>query len=148
MKKNQNQFNEMLNELESMFNELESLFGKSFIGPTINSKTETGEDENGVWTKQTFSSEDGSYNMSYVYRTQPKKKVSKIKELKSQLEDCVESQNFEKAVEIRDQIKALEESKEKINLLQKELEKCVKDQNFERAIEIRDQLKRADITVK
>lgn len=142
MKSKFNDFESMFKNLELMFNDLDGLFGKQLKTPIINTKTETGEDENGNWTKQTFSSEDGSYNMTYFYRTnQPKKKVSKIKELRSQLEECVESQNFEKAVEIRDQIKSLEENKEKVNLLQKELEKCIKDQNFEKAIEIRDQLK-------
>lgn len=62
-------------------------------------------------------------------------------QLKRKLNQCIEEQNFEEAVKLRDQIKDLEKNDNKIYQLNRELEIAIKDQNFERAIEIRDELK-------
>lgn len=128
-------------DFDSFFNELESFFNK----PIGESKTEKGQDSKGNWVKQTYSSPDGSYRMTTFVRTSgftnQKVESTKINELKSQLEDCVEKQEFEKAAELRDKIKEIESNKEKVDTLKKELEVAVKEQNFEKAIELRDKLK-------
>lgn len=62
--------------------------------------------------------------------------------LKSELQEAVESQDFERAVELRDKIKFLEENGEKISNLQTKLQKAIDKQNFEKAIEIRDEIKK------
>jgi excinuclease UvrABC helicase subunit UvrB len=69
------------------------------------------------------------------------KKGDEIDDLKTKLDDAVESQEFEKAAEIRDQIKVLEKIKVQLDELNLEMETAIKDQDFERAAEIRDQLK-------
>jgi protein-arginine kinase activator protein McsA len=54
----------------------------------------------------------------------------------------IENEDFEKAVELRDQIKKLEINQKEINKLEEELKKSIEQQNFEKSIEIRDQLKK------
>lgn len=68
-------------------------------------------------------------------------KGDEIDDLKSKLDDAVESQEFEKAAEIRDRIKELEKTKNKVDDLKLEMETAIKNQDFEKAAEIRDQLK-------
>jgi protein-arginine kinase activator protein McsA len=60
--------------------------------------------------------------------------------LKNKLDVAVEEQNFEEAVNLRDQIKSLEKNKEKISELQTKLDECIKKQDFEKAIEYRDKI--------
>ena len=126
------------NDFEQFFNEFNSQF---------ENKTEKGKDSNGEWIKQTLTSKDGSIRYTTFVRTSgkiPQSKQdhqSKIGDLKLELERLVESQEFEKACEVRDLIKSLENNQEKIKKLNKELELAVREQNFERAIELRDQLK-------
>jgi cysteinyl-tRNA synthetase len=62
-------------------------------------------------------------------------------ELQRKLNECIETQNFEEAAKLRDQIKDLEKNDTKIDKLKKELDLAIQEQNFERAIEIRDELK-------
>jgi excinuclease UvrABC helicase subunit UvrB len=145
------------NFYENFFSDFESLFNgfghgsnaKSFF-PFNNfgeSKTEKGQDSKGDWIKQTYSSKDGSYKVTSFVRTinlsgtSQNTTLSKIGDLKAELEECVEKQEFEKAAKLRDKIKAIESSKEKIDTLKKELEVAVNEQNFEKAIELRDKIK-------
>lgn len=141
-------FKNLFNDFESFFNnDFDSIFNQSFnmIGET---KTEKGQDSNGDWVKQNFTSKDGSIRMTTFVRTsgkvsQSKQDIStKIGDLKAELESCVEKQEFEKACELRDKIISLEKNTEKIKSLNIELQNAVKVQNFERAIEIRDELKK------
>lgn len=133
-------------DFESFFGDFDNLFGHSLRPIKVNVKTEHGEDADGKWTKQTYSSPDGSYQMVSMYRTSSKtpKKSNELKNLKKELNQCVESQNFEKAAELRDKIKLIEQNKEKIDSLKSELDKAVAEQNFERAIELRDELKKIE----
>lgn len=133
-------------DFDSFFNnDFESFFNKplNIIGET---KTEKGQDSNGEWTKQTFKTKDGSCKVVTFYRTSNSEKSksnlsSKIGDLKAELEDCVEKQEFEKAAKLRDKIKSIELNKEKVEKIKSELDKAVKEQNFEKAIELRDSLK-------
>lgn len=126
------------NDFDSFFNQPLNILGET--------KTEKGQDSNGEWTKKTFTSKDGSYKMTTFYRSNSSnanktKTSSKLETLKAELEACVEKQDFEKAVKLRDKIKSIESNKEKITSLKKELEKAISEQNFEKAIELRDALK-------
>lgn len=130
----------IFNDFQSFFDDFEKLFNSNLNG----SKTEKGEDEMGSWEKQSYSSEDGSYNVVTFYRTfgTPKQKQNSIESLKKELESCVENQEFEKAAELRDKIKNIENNNIKKNQLKDELDKAVKIQDFERAIQLRDELKK------
>lgn len=129
----------IFNDFQSFFDDFEKMFNSNLNGL----KTEKGEDEMGPWQKQSYSSEDGSYNVVTFYRTfgTPKKQTS-IESLKKELESCVENQEFEKAAELRDKIKNIENNNIKKNQLQDELDRAVKVQDFEKAIQLRDQLKK------
>ena len=143
MKKFFNDFDSFFNnDFESFFNQPIKVVGKT--------KTEKGQDSNGEWIKQTFTSNDGLYKVTSFVRTSGAVNTNKnnlstqIGDLKAELESCVEKQEFEKAAELRDKIKSIELNKEKVETLKKDLEKAIKEENFEKAIEIRDTLKQID----
>lgn len=141
-----NRFRKLFSDFDSLFSDFEFDFNQpiKMIGDV---KTEKGQDSNGEWIKQTFTSKDGSYKMTTFYRTSGLSKENKtdlstkIGDLKAELESCIDNQEFEKAAELRDKIKEIESNKEKVDALEKELEIAVKEQNFEKAIELRDKLK-------
>ena len=94
------------------------------------------------WDKKTFRSPDGSISYTYMTRgfgSGPKN--DEIELLKHKLEVAIEKQEFEEAVKLRDEIKSLEDNKEKISALQAKLDECIKKQDFEKAIEYRDKIK-------
>jgi excinuclease UvrABC helicase subunit UvrB len=129
-------------EFESFFNEFDHYFKFKPLKVVGETKTEKGNDENGEWVKQTFTSKDGSYQVSTFYRTSTKKTTSsETKDLQKELEDCIEKQEFEKAAELRDKIKALKENQKHIDSLKKKMEEAVKNQEFEKAAELRDKIK-------
>lgn len=128
-------------EFDSFFNnEFENLFNKQKNGTT---KKETGKDPNSEWTRQTFISNDGLYVVTSFVKTIDTKKPKNVdlKQLKSELQLCVDRQDFEKAAELRDKIISIESNEKQLNTLKKELEKAVSEQNYEKAIEIRDIIK-------
>ena len=108
-------------------------------------KKENGKDDMGNWSKETFTSEDGMIQFTTIFRSGKGESVtnetSDISKLKKQLQLAVDQQEFEKAVELRDKIKYMEENQDKISLLESKLKTAIESQNFERAIEIRDELK-------
>jgi len=132
-----------LSEFDSMFNELNFMFNSpTFIQGKSN--IEEGSDEYGNWTKETFTSTDGTYSITSIVRVNDSTITSesdKTLELKNKLQKCIENQQFEKAAKLRDQIKNLEDNKKKIDDLQSKLDKAVKKQEFEEAIKLRDQLR-------
>lgn len=136
-----------MDRFKNFFDDFDSLFNDSFFNQFGENKTEKGKDSNGDWVKQTYTSKDGSIRYTTFVRTTGKVPQSKqnldtkIGDLKAELESLVEKQDFEKACEVRDLIKSLENNSETIKKLNKELDIAVKEQNFEKAIEIRDQLK-------
>lgn len=136
-----------LSEFESMFNDFDSMFNSPMYikGKT---KVEEGNDEHGKWTKETFTSNDGSYSITSIVRVNGDSvetpSSDKTHELKSQLQKYVEEQEFEKAAELRDQIKKLENNNKKISDLKEELQLAISKENFERAIEIRDEIKKLE----
>lgn len=108
-------------------------------------KNESGIDENGQWTKSTYTSEDGTISYTSFVRVgdgySVNTKQGKLEELKSQLEILVQKQEFEKAAELRDKIKLVEKNSESINQLKSKLKSLVENQEFEEAAKVRDQIK-------
>lgn len=96
---------------------------------------------NGEWKTQTKVSDDGTYRITSYYYGSGSDEKSETRSLHKQLEDAIENEDFEKAVELRDQIKKMESNQKEIEKLELELKQSIKDQNFERSIELRDQLK-------
>jgi protein-arginine kinase activator protein McsA len=96
---------------------------------------------NGEWKTQTKVSEDGTMKITTYYYDNDKTNPTS-KNLKQQLEIAIENEDFEKAVELRDQIKKLDTNQKEVDKLEEELKKSIEEQNFEKSIEIRDQLKK------
>jgi protein-arginine kinase activator protein McsA len=96
---------------------------------------------NGEWKTQTKVSDDGTMKITTYYYDNAKTNPTS-KNLKQQLEIAIENEDFEKAVELRDQIKKLDTNQKEVDKLENELRKSIEEQNFEKSIEIRDQLKK------
>jgi protein-arginine kinase activator protein McsA len=96
---------------------------------------------NGEWKTQSKVSEDGTMKITTYYYDNDKTNPTS-KNLKQQLEIAIENEDFEKAVELRDQIKKLDTNQKEVDKLEEELKKSIEEQNFEKSIEIRDQLKK------
>jgi protein-arginine kinase activator protein McsA len=96
---------------------------------------------NGEWKTQSKVSDDGTMKITTYYYDNAKTNPTS-KNLKQQLEIAIENEDFEKAVELRDQIKKFETNQKVIDKLEEELKQSIEEQNFEKSIEIRDQLKK------
>jgi excinuclease UvrABC helicase subunit UvrB len=136
-------FNDLFSEFDSLFDG----FG-SYNNPMVvrgKKDVDSGEDENGAWTKETFTSEDGTYQVTSIYRygdITPKKDSSEVSVLKDKMNKAVESQDYETAAQLRDKINSIESNKEKIQELQSQLDDAVSKQDFEKAIKLRDKIKK------
>ena len=99
------------------------------------------------WSEKSYESPDGSYKVTSYYKVfdlsdlDKSKQMSKEEYLKTKLGRAIETEDFESAVKLRDQIKNLENNSEKIKNLEVELKVAIKEQNFEKAIQLRDELK-------
>lgn len=129
--------NDIFGDFDSMFSQFESMFG----GMPNNSESESGTDELGDWTKETYTSPDGRIFITNFVRNGSSNK-SGVDSLKKRLQLAIEEENFEEAVKLRDQIKNYESNQDSINKLELELKKSIEEQNFEKSIEIRDQIKK------
>jgi excinuclease UvrABC helicase subunit UvrB len=139
-------FNSLFRDFDSLFNEMNSMFNDTPYYIKGKSNVENGNDENGKWTKESFISDDGSYSITTIIRTntegtKPEVSNTKLDQLKKELSNAVEEQEFETAAKLRDQIKYLENNQEKINELKSKLEESITNQNFEESIKLRDQIK-------
>lgn len=133
-------FNDIFGDFDAMFSQFESMLG----GMPSNSETESGTDEIGDWTKETYTSPDGKIFITNFVRTDSShnsNKSSGITSLKRKLQIAIEEENFEEAVKLRDEIKNLETNQENIEKIELELKRAIKEQDFELAIELRDHLK-------
>lgn len=129
--------NDIFGDFDSMFSQFESMFG----GMPNNSESESGTDELGDWTKETYTSPDGRIFITNFVRNGSSNKGG-VDSLKKRLQLAIEEENFEEAVKLRDQIKNYESNQDSINKLELELKKSIEEQNFEKSIEIRDQIKK------
>lgn len=139
----------LFGDFESLFNEMNSMFDNTPYYVKGKTNVENGKDKNGEWTKESFISDDGTYVITTVIRTnlkgvKPETSNNKIDYLKQQLETAVTEQEFEKAAELRDQIKNLEKNQDKLNQLKSELDDAISKQDFENAIKLRDDIKKLE----
>ena len=112
---------------------------------TEESQSNEGSDKNGEWKTETYTSPNGMfrYVITTTHRTPNKKspeETDEISLLKKELQDCVERQEFERAVEVRDKIKNFEKNQDEIKNLQTKLDDAISNQDFESAIKLRDKL--------
>ena len=121
MFRHEKNFNDILRAFDDMFAQFDSRLGE--------------------WKSQTKVSEDGTMKVTTYYRSNEPRKTKDNYGLKHQLELAIENEDFEKAVELRDQIKKMESNQKVIDELEQELKESIKDHNFEKSIEIRDKLK-------
>lgn len=78
--------------------------------------------------------------LNFVYVSDSTLDDATENDLEQELKQAVESENFERAIEIRDELKKLELNKEKIQNLEIELKESIQKQDFERCIILRDEL--------
>jgi excinuclease UvrABC helicase subunit UvrB len=135
--------------LKEMMNELDEIMGSfnhEFSSITNEEpQSNEGSDKNGEWKTETYTSPNGMfrYVITTTHRTSNKKSLEetdKISLLKKELQDCVERQEFERAVEVRDKIKNFEKNQDEIKNLQTKLDDAISNQDFESAIKLRDKL--------
>ena len=140
---------EMMDELNEMMDETLN-YDNHFVGKNSSKediKEESGKSEDGEWYKTTYTSPNGTrYTITTTYFGGPigkpsKKGTDSLSSLKRELEKCVENQDFEKAAELRDQIKRMETNKVDIDRLEGELKVAIDKQDFEEAIKLRDKIK-------
>lgn len=114
----------------------------SFESPSLfgDIKIKTGFDNNGDWKKQTYRSKDGLIKMVTYYQTSSPEN-SELSDLRNDLKNAIDEQDFEKAITLRDKIKGLKDEQNKIFELEKSLNESIDSENFELAIELRDKLK-------
>ena len=133
---------EIMNELDEMIGS----FNHEFSSITDEeSQSNEGSDKNGEWKTETYTSPNGMfrYVITTTHRTSNKKspeETDEISLLEKELQDCVEKQKFERAVEVRDKIKNLEKNQDEIKNLQTKLDDAIVNQDFESAIKLRDKL--------
>ena len=133
---------EMMNELDEMIGS----FNHEFSSITNEEpQSNEGSDENGEWKTETYTSPNGMfrYVITTTHRTHNKKspkESSELTSLRKELESSIETQEFEKACELRDKIQKIELNMDKITELQSQLDKSIKEQDFESAIKLRDKI--------
>lgn len=136
-------FNDLFSEFDSLFDVFNS-YSSNPLMVRGKKNVESGDDEEGTWTKETFTSDDGTYQITSIYRYNvegtPKQKSNEISVLERELKNAVEKQDYETAAKLRDQIKTIESNKEKIDEIQLKLDEAVNKQDFESAIKLRDKL--------
>jgi hypothetical protein len=145
-------FDDLFNELNKMLNGFPRYGNLNLRG---DKNVEKGKDEDGEWTKETFTSEDGGMVFTtFVRRTpiaggdfmnlfkEPKKQYTGTEGLKKELKVAIQNEEYELAIKLRDMIKKREANQETIDNLEKELKKVIDQSNFERAIEIREELRK------
>jgi len=135
-------FDKLFEEFDSLFENIPLNMEGKFLPLNGESKTEEGVDEFGKWSKHTYKSKDGSMMVSSFVRTSNTSGGDEIIDLKQQLNQAVETEDFEKAIELRDKIKSVEVNKEKIKELKSKMQKLIEDEDFEGAIKIRDEIKK------
>ena len=135
--------------LKEMMNELDEIMGSvnhEFSSITNEEpQSNEGSDKNGEWKTETYTSPNGMfrYVITTTHRTPNKKspeETDEISLLKKELQDSVEKQKFERAVEVRDKIKNFEKNQDEIKNLQTKLDDAISNQDFESAIKLRDKL--------
>jgi excinuclease UvrABC helicase subunit UvrB len=137
-------FNDLFSDFDSLFDGIGS-YKSNPLYIKGKKNVEHGDDKNGKWKKETFISDDGTYQVTTLYQYTDEPTTVETDEtftLKTQLSDAVEIQDYETAAKIRDQIKKIESNKEKIEEIKTKLDESIKSQEFESSIKYRDKLKK------
>jgi excinuclease UvrABC helicase subunit UvrB len=137
-------FNDLFSDFDSLFDGIGS-YKSNPLYIKGKKNVEHGDDKNGKWKKETFISDDGTYQVTTLYQYTDEPTTVETDEtftLKTQLSDAVEIQDYETAAKIRDQIKKIESNKEKIEEIKTKLDESIKSQDFESSIKYRDKLKK------
>ncbi len=108
------------------FNDDDDQFSKDFNKNPFKDpkdfKSESGEDEHGKWETKKWKDENGSEfstfsyqskNMDHLMSEARGRSEDDVKYLKQKLNSLIENEQYEKAAEMRDRIKLLEESESK-----------------------------------
>ena len=93
--------------------------------------------------KETYTSPDGMFKYTIITTVGGPKSTKEndtITQLKKEMDEYVEKQEFEKAAEVRDKIKKFEKNRDELEKLQLQLDEAVSKQDFESAIKLRDKL--------
>ena len=91
-------------------------------------------------TKILSSPSENKVKINFVYVSDNTLDENNGQNLEKELQDAIDSENFERAIEIRDEIKRLETNKDEINKLESELRKSIEEQVFEKWIVLRNQI--------
>lgn len=140
--RNRKTLREIMREMDEITNEI---LGDLFSDDEINKEVKSGSDENGNWRTEYYTSPNGRFKYVFSKREfssdKPKRRDSDtISQMRKDLNDCIEKQEFEKAAELRDKIKQLEKNQDEIHGLETELNDAVRNQDFESAIKLRDKI--------
>lgn len=155
--------NEYFN-FEKLMNDLRTFNKDTFLNkvptkfPTLTGdhSVEKGTDKDGKWEKHSYKSNNGLVSVTYYtkdytpvkYRPEnwnwenptSEKTPDYTWELKTKLQEAIDTQDFESAVTLRDEIRKYENNYSKITKLEEELAETIKSQDFEKSIELRDKI--------
>lgn len=155
--------NEYFN-FEKLINDLRTNYKDTFLNkvptkfPTLSGEhnVEKGTDKDGKWEKHSYKTNNGLVSLTYYtkdytpvkylpenwnweYPTS-EKTTDYTWELKTKLQKAIDTQDFESAVTLRDEIRKYENNYSKITKLEEELSETIKSQDFEKSIELRDKI--------
>ena len=95
-----------------------------------------------LFTEKFFSKsiEGDNIKLNFMYVKENENRENDEKSLQMELQEVIESKNFERAIEIRDELKKLEMNKLKLKNLEIQLKQSIDKQDFEKCIVIRDEI--------
>lgn len=95
-----------------------------------------------LFTEKFFSKsiEGDNIKLNFMYVKENENGENDEKSLQMELQEVIESENFERAIEIRDELKKLEMNKLKLKNLEIQLKQSIDKQDFEKCIVIRDEI--------
>lgn len=95
-----------------------------------------------LFTEKFFSKsiEGDNIKLNFMYVKENENGENDEKSLQMELQEVIEKENFERAIEIRDKLKKLEMNKLKLKNLEIQLKQSIDKQDFEKCIVIRDEI--------
>jgi len=94
-----------------------------------------------IFTKKMLSNSfDSEIKLNVVYIKDDVFNDMNKKKLENELQEVIEQENFERAIEIRDELKKIEQKNERLRTLELELKQAINIQDFESCIIIRDEI--------
>jgi len=94
-----------------------------------------------IFTKKMLSNSfDSGIKLNVVYIKDDVFNDMNKKKLENELQEVIEQENFERAIEIRDELKKIEQKNERLKSLELELKESIDKQDFENCIIIRDEI--------